>query len=223
MTEIGVYICVYNRLQNIPVMLKQLDQQTFKKFDLYILNNNIFEKEKVEQLVKENKGSLGITIKHMDYNTGPMIRFVEARNSTYPYVVFLDDDEDFGCEMMETFNKEKSQKTLSARVASNFDDKIHVRTRIRPGENAKYLGPGGMIADASIFRNEDFWKEWKPEFYVIDDCWLSYFAKKIGFRLISSKAVIMLRNSEMTSMLKNETIRSLKQIFVEKYNWKGKI
>jgi hypothetical protein len=122
--------------------------------------------------------------------------------------------------MMETFNKEKAPKTLAARVGANFKDNIHVRSSVLSGD-AKYLGPGGMIADASIFRMEDFWKEWKPEFYVADDLWLSYFAEKNGWKKVAIKIGIVLRSSGSVSMLKNQTIREIKQAFVNAYNWKG--
>lgn len=217
---IGVFLCVYKRLENLRESLEQLNEQTFKDFRLHVLNNNPAVRSKLDKIVSDYKGNLDVVVKHYDFNQGPMIRFFEAKNSDYDYVVFLDDDEFFSVSMMETFNKEKAHKTLAARVGANFKDNIHVRSSVLSGD-AKYLGPGGMIADASIFRMEDFWKEWKPEFYVADDLWLSYFAEKNGWKKIAIKIGIVLRSSGSVSMLKNQTIREIKQAFVNVYNWKG--
>lgn len=217
---IGVFLCVYKRLENLRESLEQLNEQTFKDFRLHVLNNNPAVRSKLDKIVSDYKGNLDVVVKHYDFNQGPMIRFFEAKNSDYDYVVFLDDDEFFSVSMMETFNKEKAPKTLAARVGANFKDNIHVRSSVLSGD-AKYLGPGGMIADASIFRMEDFWKEWKPEFYVADDLWLSYFAEKNGWKKVAIKIGIVLRSSGSVSMLKNQTIREIKQAFVNAYNWKG--
>lgn len=220
MNEIGIFICLFNRINRIPLILNQLNKQTFKNFDLYFLNNNCFEKEKIEKSINEHKDTLNVYIKNYEFNTGPMIRFVEAGKSEYQHVIFLDDDEEFSAETVEVLYKERAEKTLSARVAANFKDNFHIRTRVKPGEQAKYLGPGGMIVDASIFRKEEFWKNWSPEFYVCDDCWLSYFAEKENWNKKASNVVIGLNHSESTAMLKNSVIRDLKQKFVEKYNWR---
>lgn len=219
---IGVFLCVYHRLENLSGALQQLGGQTFKDFRVHILNNSFKDRDKVEKIVSDNKGKLDIVVKHFEFNQGPMIRFFEAKKSDYEYVVFLDDDESFAYNMMEVFNNEKAPKTLSARVGANFKDNIHVRTCVLCG-NAKYLGPGGMIADASIFRMEEFWKEWKPEFYVADDLWLSYFSGKIGWNKKAIKIGIVLRSSGSQSMLKNQTIRTIKKAFVDFYNWKGDV
>jgi len=220
MGKIGVFLCVYNRLEFLPETLLQLNQQTFQDFNLHILNNNIKEKVKVEEVVKTHKGELNIQIKHSDFNHGPMIRFYEAKISEYDYVVFLDDDEAFSKNMMEVFNSEKSPCSMSSRVTSNFTDSFISRTRVVKGE-AKYVGPGGLITDASIFRKPEFWDEWKPEYYVIDDMWLSYFASKLGWKKTASKVAIVLKSSTNTSMLRNINIQNLKQAFIEQYNWKG--
>jgi len=217
---IGVFLCVYHRLENLQQALSQLNSQTFKDFRLHILNNNFKDKDRVEKIVKDNKGNLDIRVKHFEFNQGPMIRFFEAKNSDYDFVVFLDDDESFAANMMDVFNKEKTPKTLAARVGANFRDNIHVRSSVAFG-NSKYLGPGGMIADASIFRMEEFWKTWKPEYYVADDLWLSYFAFKNGWGKKAIKIGIVLKSSGRGSMLKNQTIRLIKQAFVDEYNWKG--
>lgn len=219
---LGVFLCVYKRLDNLPQSLQQLDRQTFKNFRVHILNNNFRNSGKVDRIVSENKGELDVVVKHFEFNLGPMIRFFEAKKSDYEYVVFLDDDEDFSYNMLEIFNAEKAPKTLKARVGANFKDNIHVRSCVLCGD-AKYLGPGGMIADASIFRTEEFWKDWKPEFYVADDLWLSYFAGKLGWKKIAIKIGIVLRSSGSQSMLKNQTIKTIKQEFVNMYNWKGDI
>jgi len=217
---IGVFLCVYKRLENLPQALQQLDGQTFKNFRVHILNNSFKAKDKVDKIVSDNKGKLDVVVKHFEFNQGPMIRFFEAKNSEYEYVVFLDDDESFSYNMMDTFNSEKGPKKLVARVGANFKDNIHIRTSVLCGD-AKYVGPGGMIADASMFRMEEFWKDWKPEFYVADDLWLSYFAEKSGWKKIAIKIGIVLRSSGLHSMLKNQTIRTIKQSFVDVYNWKG--
>ncbi len=211
---IGVYLCVFHRLENLPETLKQLDEQSFKEFKLHILNNSIQDKEQVEDLVAKHKGKLDVAIKHFELNMGPMIRFMEAKNSDYEYVVFLDDDESFSKDMMKVFDSEKKPRHLFARVANNFLSGFNVRKRVTDGK-ADYLGPGGMIADADIFRKPSFWSEWKPEFYVIDDMWLSYFAEKEEWSKLASKAAIVLKSSGPDSMLRNELIRKIKVHFYE--------
>ena len=222
MNEICALMCVWGRLERLEKTLSQLNAQTFKNFDLYILNNNPQEKKYVEDLILQHKGSLNITLCHSEINLGPMVRFLKAKELDYSYAVILDDDEDFGITMMEVFNAEKEEKTLKAVVASDFKDDFTKRKRAYDGI-AKYLGPGGMIADMSIFKMDEFWELWKPEYYVADDCWLSYFAQKIGWKTTVSKAPLFLSRSDENSMLRQKTIQDIKNNFVKNYEWTSSI
>jgi len=219
--EIGVFFCVWKRLDRLQKSLSQLKQQTFKSFDLYIINNNPSAKSEVERIVHEGFSDSGITYKiiHCKVNHGPMIRYAFAAEAGYPYSVFLDDDEEFRTTMMDTFDKFKEHKALKAYMGFNFDRDIKSRKRVING-NAKVLGPGGLILDTSILE-PDFFDKWKLEFYVCDDLWLSFYAEKKGYKKeVSDIGMFMLRESDTSlAMLYNENIADLKQKFIEDYGW----
>lgn len=219
--QIAVFLCVWKRLGQLSKSLSQLKNQTFKGFDLVIINNNPFEGLFVENTAYDILHDSGIdyTVIHSKVNHGPMIRYAEAVDYGFPYSVFLDDDEDFKETMMADFNKVKEPKSLKAQMGFTFDKDIKARKRVLEG-TAKVLGPGGMILDTSIL-TYDFFEKWKLEFYVCDDLWLSFFAEKKGYKKeVAHVNVFLQRETDKNiAMLFNENIAELKQKFVDIYGW----
>lgn len=220
-SKITVFLTVFNRINKLQQTLEKLEKQTFVDFDIVIINNNTDQEviNEVNRIVSESPNSLNITVKHQIVNLGTMIRFKIAADNGCDYAVFLDDDMTIGKEMMEIFNKEKEPQSLKSIVGINFQDTFEVRKRANPTKPAKILGPGAMIADASLFRDPEFWKLWRPEFYVIDDLWVSYYAHMKGWKLVVSESKVFLNPSDKNSMLRNQVIQGLKMRFTELYKW----
>lgn len=218
MPSITVFLTVYNRINRLAQTLDELSRQTYSDFHTVVINNNILRRQEVDLIVARS-ALTNVCIAQQEFNTGTVGRYLMARNSSCDYAVFLDDDMTVNPEMMADFNAEKEPQALKSILGINFTDDFNSKKKAYPKFPAKVLGPGAMIADASLFRQDSFWSEWRPEFYVIDDLWISYYASTRGWKLEVISAKVFMNRSEDTAMLKNPIIQDLKLKFTQTHTW----
>lgn len=217
--KITVFLTAYRRMDNVEVLLQSLSRQTFNDFDIILINNNISERIRINEMAWENDNQMNIIVVHMDYNAGTVPRYLEARQRDCDFAIFLDDDIILRKESIETFVDNRQKGKAVSCLGYNFGSSLSEKKKVYSGK-AKAIGTGMMIFDAEMIRRNDFITEWKPQFYVCDDMWFCRYLQKHGYETVVDKNVkAFLKPSEPSSMIKTETIQKLKQEFVDSEQW----
>lgn len=192
-----VIMCVWKRDEGFLKTIEQLNSQTHKKFKLFIWNNN---PEMSDVFLNHLK------IAKFEYefytspeNVGGFGRFkyaqkIRRHKGLLDHCVFIDDDQTFGPELLETLLKEMKPNTISSQWGWQFKKLKYygndARLQRQAGESIHYAGTGGMIADMRVFDSEGLY-ECPTEYWFVEDLWLSYYANHIlGYSLIKSAAVM---------------------------------
>ena len=103
----------------------------------------------------------------------------------FDYVIFIDDDQIFDDQFIETLVKESKPKTISGWYAWNINGNYF--NRVPAIEQADYVGTGGMICDVNVFKDLNLFKIPK-KYWLVEDLWLSFFSKyELGYELLKSK------------------------------------
>lgn len=190
-----VIMCVWKRVEGFEKIIDQLNNQNYKNFKLFVWNNNTAFKNEFENILK--KSNFEYEIIHSEENIGGFGRFYYAKKirrkpGLMDYCVFIDDDQTFGSDLLSTFVNEMEPKTIKAQWGWRFDGLDYYRNRVnvQPGEVINYGGTGGMVADMSVFEDENLYS-CKKEYWFVEDLWLSYFANSIHkYKLIKSSAKV---------------------------------
>jgi len=180
--KIPIIMCNWKRTDNIPRTLAMLEGQTNHEFKLYIWNNNAEDKEKLDEIVKMYKLSYKIDVQHSNKNVGGIGRFYfakEVANTGYDGpCIFIDDDVQFGEDMVETFISEFRPDTIHSFYAHKIKDSYWDKEGIdTPGEDVDYCGTGGMILPIRVFTENELFEELPERYKFIEDLWLSYYFK----------------------------------------------
>lgn len=201
--SIPVIMCTWNRIDNLQKTITMLREQNIN-VEFHIWNNNASARKQIDTLVS-NETSLPISVSHSKHNIGGFGRFYEARKlaDQHPFVIFIDDDQEFEKNAMKSFSKEGKKKTIVSQWAYSFDttqnywDKKEVQDQ---NETVHYCGTGGMIIDSSIFKTEELFKCPK-QFWFIEDLWLSYIAsKRFNWKLQKAKTDFVMLDDQKNQM-----------------------
>jgi glycosyltransferase involved in cell wall biosynthesis len=188
-----VIMCVWKRLAGFEMIIKQLNNQKFTNFKLFVWNNNLELEKQFEKLL--NKAKFEYEIHHSKENVGGFGRFFYAKKirrkpGILDYCVFIDDDQRFGKNLLETFYKEREKNTIKSQWGWQFTGLNYYTDRklVKIKESIHYAGTGGMIADMKVFEDDDLF-DCKKEYWFVEDLWLSFYANKYhNYKLIKSAA-----------------------------------
>jgi hypothetical protein len=184
-------MCLWNRPGRVIDVLKQLDRQDCADgVDLYLWNNNRKDHSTYLRLLRTFTGFgnlRSISIVRSPFNLGSIARFYWARKLAMtdhvgPLVV-IDDDEDLTDDFISTCVKTYSPTTVYGFWAWVTRKTYWDRTPAEVGGNVDHVGPGGMVCNIEIFKDPEFFTEMPLHFWLLDDVWFSYFAKKSGQKL----------------------------------------
>ncbi len=189
----------WQRFDKFKYVIQDLNNQTDKNFDLAIWNNNnhINPNSQLEMNASLADG-YEVYIHTSPNNIMGFARFVLANNllngkfegvdgSIYDKIIFYDDDQrverDFVKYMVENY-EEQSYKGRWGYTIHNDD--YWNRTRVGTGVNADYVGTCGAVIDASIFKDDKFFKsyQYNPTCYWLEDLQLSLYCKSIGWKVM---------------------------------------
>jgi glycosyltransferase involved in cell wall biosynthesis len=194
---LAIVMCVWKRIEDFDLVVQQFNNQTFKNFKLFIWNNNTDPKYKntFEEILNK-KATFDWHIHHSNKNIGGFGRFYMAKQlrkvpGLANYVVFVDDDQRWGYDLLSTFWNEREPKTIKAQFGWRFDGNDYYRNRVHvsPGNSLHYTGTGGMILDNMIFEDDNLYEKCMPDHWWVEDLWLSYWANHIhGYKLTKSAA-----------------------------------
>ena len=142
-----------------------------------------------------------------------MGRFYAANliSDKHDYVIFIDDDQIFEPTFIETLVNEAKPNTISGWYAWEIHGKYFNRVPANP--KADYVGTGGMICDINAFKNPEIF-EIPKKYWFIEDLWLSYIAKKMGYELLKSKVHMEFMPGETEKdQFRVNNLRELKEEF----------
>jgi glycosyltransferase involved in cell wall biosynthesis len=190
-----VIMCTWKRVDGFKKIVSQLNKQTFKRFKLFVWNNNIEIKSEFEDILKF--AEFEYEIFHSVDNIGGFGRFyyagrIRRKPGFMDYCVFIDDDQTFGNDLLNVFYSEREYNTIKSQWGWKFSGLNYYSDRIlvSVGEEIHYAGTGGMIADMRVFEDSELFL-CREEYWYVEDLWLSYFSnKKHGYRLVKSGAVM---------------------------------
>ena len=212
MKDFLVLTCLWGRAGRAGEIAESLRCQGFGGFDACFINNRPDMGAEVESACR------GFGVIHSGYNAGPIARFIQARACRHPFVIFIDDDMILHETSIGLLAEAAERNSLKAVIGADFKRCFEARKKVYSGR-AKYLGPGGMVADASIFRDSRFWDGWKPQWHVADDIWLSFQAEKAGWKKEVVQAKTRMLPATTESMLRQGIIQDIKQEVVDALGW----
>ena len=224
--KLPVIMCVWQRVDGFELIIKQLNNQTYKNFKLFVWNNNIELKDTFEKLLQVY-ADFDYEIFHSEKNIGGFGRFyygqkVRRKPDLMDYCVFIDDDQTFGNEILEIFFREREPKTIKSQWGWKFNGPNYYVNRVQPksGEELHYAGTGGMIMDMSILEDPNLY-DCKSEYWFVEDLWLSFFANKIHrYKLIKSSTIIKNGDDQHSLYRKVKDLKTpMLNYLIKEKNW----
>jgi hypothetical protein len=187
-TQLPVIFCTWHRLGRLPRTLDLLAGQDVA-VQAFIWNNS---PDRAAVDAAAGRARVPVTVHHSPRNIGGFGRFYLAREAAaagHAVVVFIDDDQDFGPAAIGDLVRYHRPRSLSGWWAFEFRGAGYGdRVPALPGERASYIGTGGMVADAAVFRDSRLFR-CPRRFWFVEDLWLCYFAERLaGFELYKSPA-----------------------------------
>jgi hypothetical protein len=178
---IPVVLCVWQRLDRLERTLSLFRAQTYDRLELHVWNNNRRAATYVDSILAGDHG-VPVSVTHSSRNAGGFGRFYLARclAGRYRSVIFIDDDQTFGPTMVADYVDEHRQRSISGFWAFHLQSPVDYGKRVpaSPGEQVKYCGTGGLIADTDIFLEPGLFR-CPRRFWFAEDLWLSYYADHV--------------------------------------------
>ena len=184
-------MCLWNRRSRIDEILTMLDGQDFPDgVELYLWNNNRADHAYYRDAVASFKATGALKLVELaksPHNVGSIGRFYWAREiakrAAGSPVVVVDDDQDFSAQFVGQAMTAFDSNTIAGWWAWTIDGGYWDRTPANKGDRVDHIGPGGSVMPAALFLDDEFFTGIPDQFGLLDDLWLSYYAKSRGLRL----------------------------------------
>lgn len=189
--EIAVVMCLWNRPSRIIPILTMLDgQKTSRPIRLYLWNNNRADHEHYVSALESfvPQGALaGTALAKSLVNVGSIGRFYwarpVARRNPSGYIVVLDDDQNILDDFIERAHDAGRADRVSAWWAWVVEGEYHTRRRATSADVVTHVGPGGSVVPVALVAARQFFTRIPDRFRMLDDLWLSYYARELGVSL----------------------------------------
>ncbi len=198
--EASVLMCLWNRPTRIGPVLRMLDAQDFPDgVRLFLWNNNRSDHDLYVDALSEFQGRTDGTLRRIDlvkspHNLGSIARFYWARKLSKSRpdapIIVIDDDQDFPPSFVREAMELYDPAVVRAWWAWTVGDAYWDRLPAEQGGPVDHIGPGGMVCSSRIFADSRFFTDIPDEFRLLDDVWLTYFAKREGYSLAKLPAEI---------------------------------
>ena len=183
-----VCMCLYQRPNNFPKILERLERQSYKYFSFLVWCN---APEYYDYLCNEaDKYSVDTKIYPSNHNKGSKARFWLVNFTVNNPIIMFDDDQlpqqDFVYYMLKEYIRDpKAVKSWKSRKFEN--DSYWNSKGVEKGEEADYLGTGGMVVGREILMDKRVQNI--PEVCSnTEDLYLSYVARvHYQYKLIKIK------------------------------------
>jgi hypothetical protein len=185
--RIPVIMALWQRIPMLERIAGSLQMQKDAKPILYLWNNNLAEKDRINKIV--SKLQIPVMVLHSQTNIGGFGRFFLAREvqSKHRFIIFIDDDQVPTRTYLSDVIQEYQSRHISSQWAYQFPNSVNYWHKVLPekGGLADYCGTGGMIADSTIFTKKAVFLCPK-RYWFVEDLWLSYVAYQLGWKLTRS-------------------------------------
>lgn len=178
---IEVCLAVYQRIDVLPQLVRQLKNQTNQDFILNIWNNSN-KRLTIDDLdFPANR----LEIYNSDYNVGSIGRFLLVPHTKGKCIIFIDDDLDLQPDFVEYMynkwleNTEDIQGWFTRIFLGSYWNSIPYN---KEDEEVDYVGTGGMVLSRDIFDNNPCLLNPPPEYIKVEDLYLSFIAYKNGIK-----------------------------------------
>lgn len=203
--RLAVVLTVYERLEHFHNQLTQLAEQSNKNFDLYICNNSETEIET----------PLGQTFHYVNkykmYGRFFLIRdHILPKN--YDAILILDDDEILPKNLIDQCHKQFNPTMVKSFWAFETSVDYWFRRRLKGQAEGDYAGTGGHLSPIDLWCIPEVY-EAPPQYWIIDDLWLSYcILKHTNYRIRNLEVGIKFVDDEGSNATYKK-IRNLKSEF----------
>jgi hypothetical protein len=215
-------MCAWKRIKRLTRTLELLAEQEAAT-TLYVWNNNRRQAEDVDSCLA--RSPIPAQSVHCNRNIGGFGRFYMARDlaDAHSAVLFIDDDEDFSRSMVADQLASFESDSVAGWWAFTYragarahGERNRVETPLHP---ADYVGTGGMIADAALFRDPGLFA-CPRRYWFIEDMWLSYYASHIrGWRLRRSLAEFRFASDDLDLDLKLGVTKIRMFRYLKRHGW----
>lgn len=184
-------MCLWNRPSRLAETLAMLDAQDYPAgVRLCLWNNNRRDHRGYVTALAEYQakgGSTRVDLVKSPFNLGSMARFYWARKlaqSGYSGpVIVIDDDENIETTFVSTAIALYKPDVVAAWWAFFIGVSYWERGYAEVGGQVDHIGPGGMVCTAELFLDDEFFELLPDRFWLMDDIWMSHFAKTRGYTL----------------------------------------
>ncbi|MCU1638876.1 MAG: hypothetical protein JWL94_1523 [Microbacteriaceae bacterium] len=190
--EAHVIMCLWNRPARIRPILDMLNDQDYPNgVRLFLWNNKRADHAEYLSGLRQFEAGAGalrrVDIVKSVINFGSIGRFfwarrIEATKSNSPIIV-IDDDQDFDATFVREAIRAYDPGAVKAWWAWTVGDSYWTRQPAGADDRVDHVGPGGSVCSSRIFADKRFFTDIPDEFRMLDDIWLTYFAKQAGLRL----------------------------------------
>jgi hypothetical protein len=184
--EIEVCLAVYQRIDVLPHLIKQLKDQTNQDFILNIWNNSS-RKLNIDNI---DFPPDRITIYNSETNVGSIARFLLVPHTEGKCIIFIDDDLDLQPDFIEYMygiwkeDPDSIQGWFTRIFKSTYWDSIPYN---EADVEVDYVGTGGMVLSRDIFDNNPCLLNPPPEYVKVEDLYLSFIAYKNGIKRFAAE------------------------------------
>lgn len=179
---LAVILSTYQRLENLKKTYKDLTKQTNKNFDLYICDNSSNDPHLLNTTKKNSKNfDYNVFIKEYNNKYSIFGRFFlanELAQQKYKMIVFIDDDQIIPESFIDDCYNQYEDDIVKSFYAHFIEGDYWKKQEINSYEEANYAGGGGLLCNAEIFLDDQFFK-CPEQYYILDDLWLSYYILKM--------------------------------------------
>jgi len=223
-SKTALIMCTYLRYKNLPKTYQDLNMQTNLDFDFYISDNSNGDPHILNTTKKFLQSFKYNIFIQEDYNKNSIFsRFILAKNLAeqgYKKIIFIDDDQRIPQSFIQDCYDQYEDKVVKSFYAHDIINDYWKKIRLKPGQYGNYAGGGGLMCNAELFLHDAFFSCPK-EYYILDDLWISYFAKEIaGYQIkLLDTDIRFIHDHHATA----KALTKEKQIFTDKYILKGKL
>lgn len=187
----SIVMCLFNRPGRIREVLNTLARQRGTRgIDIYLWNNCPDDHAIYEEAIREQDlgGALkSIQLVKSPVNLGSMSRFFFARKLAVQGfagpVIVLDDDEVVTPWFVRKALKRYDPKAITAWWAFQVNGPYWDRKPAGRRDKVDHIGPGGSVMDSRIFLDDAFFTDIPDKYWMLDDVWITYYARQRGIQL----------------------------------------
>lgn len=223
-SKTAVIMCTYLRYKNLPKTYNDLNEQTNLDFDFYICDNSNKDPHILNTTYKLSEHmKYNISIKEYNNKYSIFGRFMLAKDLAkegYEKIIIVDDDERLPNTFIQDCYDQYEDKVIKSFYAHDIIDDYWKKEMLKKGKSGNYAGGGGLLCNAELFLHKDFFTCPK-KYYMLDDLWISYFAKEIaGYDIQLLETNIKFIHDDYATA---KSLVKEKQMFTDKYILKGRV